>query len=63
MSWFPSPACSLGVNVFFLIPSSSKMGISSLLLPPGHFYNVSGATVWARQCQQRTNCVLLNGHL
>lgn len=48
MSWFSSPALSLGVNGFFLIPSLSKMGISSSLLPPGHFCPVSGATVWGQ---------------
>lgn len=46
MSWFPSPVLSLGVNAFFLISSLAKMGISSSLLPPGHFCHVSGATVW-----------------
>lgn len=48
MSWFSSPVLSLGVNEFFLIPSLSKMGISSSLLPPGHFCHVSGATVWGQ---------------
>lgn len=35
MSWVSSPALSLSMN--FLIPSLSKMGNSSSLLPPGHF--------------------------
>ena len=48
MSWFSSPALSLGVKVFFFVPSLAKMGISSLLLPPGHFCRGSGATVWGR---------------